>query len=113
MPEHSMLYNYLQSIGFEIIFRPTLTNKKGETKGNVDGELILEIAKNHYEQGLNQVVFVSGDGDYYCIVEFLKSKNVSISIISPNQKYLSLLLKRTGVPIVILDDMKDKLQKKS
>ena len=53
-----------------------------------------------------------GDGDYHCIVEFLKEKNIPIETVSPNRKYLSLLLKRTNVPIIILDQFIEKLRKK-
>ena len=110
--ENTRLYNFLQSAGYEIIFRPTLTNGDGKTKGNVDGELILHIAKDYYEKKTSRVVLVSGDGDYHCIVEFLKEKQVPVKIISPNKRYLSLLLKRTNAPIVILDDFIEKLKMK-
>jgi len=110
IPNNFEVYNFLQSIGYDISFRPTLTNKEGQTKGNVDGELILHIAKDFYENKLEKSILVAGDGDYHCIVEFLKEKNIPVTIISPNKKYLSLLLKRTNVPTVILDDFKDKLK---
>lgn len=110
IPNNFELYNYLQNIGYDISFKPTITNKEGKTKGNVDGELILAIAKDFYENDLKNAVLVSGDGDYHCIVEFLKEKNISIQIVSPNRKYLSLLLKRTNVPIVILDQFIEKLK---
>ncbi len=112
IPDNSELYNYLQSIGYDISFKPTITSKEGRTKGNVDGELILTIAKDFYENNLESAVLVSGDGDYHCIVEFLKEKKVPISVVSPNKKYLSLLLKRTSVPIIILDQFIEKLQQK-
>jgi len=92
IPNNAELYNFLQNIGYEISFKPTITSKEGRTKGNVDGELILCIAKNFYENKLESAVLVSGDGDYHCIVEFLKEKKIPISIVSPNRKYLSLLL---------------------
>ena len=110
IPSNFEIYNYLQSVGYDISFRPTLTNKDGQTKGNVDGELILSIARDFYENKLNKTVLVAGDGDYHCIVEFLKEKNIPVTIVSPNNKYLSLLLKRTNVPIVILDKFMDKLK---
>lgn len=112
IPNNFELYNYLQSIGYDISFRPTITNKDGRTKGNVDGELILTIAKDFYENDLAGAVLVSGDGDYHCIVEFLKEKKIPVQIVSPNYKYLSLLLKRTNVPIVILDEYIQKLRRK-
>ena len=110
IPDNFELYNHLQSIGYDISFKPTITSKEGRTKGNIDGELILAIAKDFYENRLESAVLVSGDGDYHCIVEFLKEKNISISIVSPNKKYLSLLLKRTNVPIIILDKFIEKLK---
>lgn len=112
IPNNFELYNYLQSIGYDIVFKPTITSKEGRTKGNIDGELILTIAKDFYEKNLESVVLVSGDGDYHCIVEFLKEKNIPITIVSPNKKYLSLLLKRTNVPIIILEQFIEKLRQK-
>ena len=110
IPNNFELYNYLQSIGYDISFKPTITSKEGKTKGNVDGELILNIARDFYENNLESAILVSGDGDYHCIVEFLKEKNILIKIVSPNYKYLSLLLKRTNTPIIILDQFIDKLK---
>jgi len=112
VPNNFELYNSLQNIGYDISFKPTLIDKEGKTKGNVDGELILTIAKDFYENNLKGAILVSGDGDYHCIVEFLKEKNTPIKIVSPNQKYLSLLLRRTNVPIIILDQFIEKLRKK-
>ena len=112
VPENADLYNYLQGVGYDILFKPTVISKEGRTKGNVDGELILSIAKDFYENKLKSVVLVSGDGDYHCIVEFLKEKNIPVVIVSPNKKYLSLLLKRTNVQIIILDEFNEKLMKK-
>ncbi len=113
IPEYSALYNYLQNIGYKIVFRPTLKVKDGTTKGNVDGEIILHIAEDFFGENLQEAILVSGDGDYYCVVEFLKRKKVPIKIVSPNNKYLSLLLKRTGVPIIILEEFKYKLNEKT
>ena len=112
IPNNADLYNHLSCIGYNISFKPTITSKEGRTKGNVDGELILAIAKDFYEKNLESVVLVSGDGDYHCVVEFLKEKKIPISIVSPNKKYLSLLLKRTNVPIIILDEFKKHLSQK-
>jgi uncharacterized LabA/DUF88 family protein len=108
-PELAHVYNRLQKHGYVVMFRPTITNKDGVTKGNVDGELILQITRDFFEQKLDNVVLVSGDGDYHCIVEFLKEKKVPITIVSPNRAYLSFLLRKTNVPLIMLDDFKSKL----
>jgi uncharacterized LabA/DUF88 family protein len=70
----------------------------------------LSIARDFYENKLDKAVLVAGDGDYHCVVEFLKEKKIPITIVSPNNKYLSLLLKRTNVPIIILDKFINKLK---
>lgn len=44
--------------------------------------------------------------------KFWVNKAVLFSIISPNKKYLSYLLKKTGVPIINLKDFRHKLAKK-
>ena len=111
IPDKANYYNYLQKFGYVLVFKPTITNSEGKVKGNIDGELILNIASDFYENKFSKVILVSGDGDYHCIVEFLKNKNVPIKIISPNKKYLSFLLRRLNVPLIILDDFKDKLSK--
>ncbi len=112
IPGNFNFYNYLQDLSFDISFKPIIINKNGQTKGNVDGDLILRIARDFYENKLEKAILISGDGDYRCIVEFLKEKDVPVVVVSPNKKYLSLLLKRTNVPIVILEELKNKLQQK-
>ena len=109
LPDKTEYYNYLQNIGYVLSFKPTIINSEGKAKGNVDGELILTIASDYYEEKIEQVILVSGEGDYHCIVQFLKNKSIPVKIISPNKKYLSYLLRRCNVPIVILDDFKTKL----
>lgn len=110
--ENQDMYSLLQDGGFEIIFRPTFKNKNGEVKGNVDGELILQIVKDYYTGLLQKCILVASDGDYHCAVEFLKEEGVEVGIISPNMSRLSFLLKRTNVPIVDLFEFKDKLKVK-
>ncbi len=112
LPEQEQYYATLKSQGYDIFFKPTVTARGKKTKGNVDGELILHIARNFYESELSKAVLVSGDGDYHCIVEFLKEKGLPVQVISPNKKYLSFLLKRTNVPIIILDEFIEKLKMK-
>lgn len=112
VPKYANLYNYFQSIWYEIIFRPTLTNKDWKTKWNVDWELILQISSDFYEEKLEKAILVSWDWDYHCIVKFLKNKKVPIYIVSPNSSHLSYLLKKIGVPIINLKDFDKKLSRK-
>jgi uncharacterized LabA/DUF88 family protein len=59
-------------------------------KGNVDGELILHSMIEYSNYG--KAVIVSGDGDFYCLANYLRIQNKLSAIIIPNKhKYSSLL----------------------
>jgi uncharacterized LabA/DUF88 family protein len=42
---------------------------------------------NNYDKA----IIVSGDGDFYCLVEYLAEKNKLLHLITPNWQYSSLL----------------------
>ena len=86
------MYRDFQSMGYTIIFKPTLLTKDGEIKGNCDAELVLQamIDINDY----HKAVIVTGDGDFQCLVKHLRKVNKLGYVISPNRKWCSILLKR-------------------
>ncbi|OGH10857.1 MAG: hypothetical protein A2857_06360 [Candidatus Levybacteria bacterium RIFCSPHIGHO2_01_FULL_36_15] len=86
------LYWHLKSFGYEIVFKPTVYDNKGNPKGNVDAELVLHSAAIEYKH-YNKAVIVSGDGDFQCLHDFLSKNNKLLSIIIPNEKTESSLLK--------------------
>jgi len=51
LPENKDLYSALQAAGFVLIFKPTLPDKAGEVKGNVDADLVLQamIDSDNYD----------------------------------------------------------------
>jgi uncharacterized LabA/DUF88 family protein len=73
IPTNQSLYTSLQDDGFILIFKPTLILPNGKVKGNVDAELVLhtmvELPK------YDRAVIVSGDGDFYCLIEYLQKQN--------------------------------------
>lgn len=94
IPKNQSLYESLKQAGYKIIFKPTIRGKKkgsGETKGNVDAELVLHsmIEFTNYDKA----IIISGDGDFYCLAEYLEGKNKLLKIIVPNDRYSSLLRK--------------------
>ena len=88
------LYVSLQKAGFICIFKPTLTYKDGSTKGNCDAELVLHamIEFRKYDKA----VIVTGDGDFYCLVQYLIEQDKFERVLIPNQFKYSALLKRFG-----------------
>jgi len=111
VPNNQMLYTELQKAGYICIFKPTLEikeNNKIRVKGNVDAELVLHtmIEYPNYEKA----VIVSGDGDFYCLIEYLVKQNKLRKIIVPNNRFSSLL-RRFSNFIVNIQLFKGKLTK--
>jgi len=88
---NSELYKFLQSAGFICIFKPTLEYKDGTTKGNVDAELVLHTMIEY--PNFDKAVIVSGDGDFYCLIDYLLGQDKLKNVLIPNQLSFSALLK--------------------
>jgi len=107
--KYEKMYRNLKSYGYELIFKPTVEDSHGKPKGNVDAELVLHSAAIQYSNYDNAVV-VSGDGDFYCLYEYLTKKNKLSKIIIPNRHSESSLLKKFHSYKVFLYREKEKLQ---
>lgn len=86
------MYKQLQSFGYDLIFKPTIKDRFGKLKGNVDAELVLYAAAKEYSN-YDKAIIVSGDGDFRCLHEYLADNNKLLRIIIPNAKSESSLLK--------------------
>ena len=105
------LYTYLQESGFTLIFKEVIYDDDGKPKGNCDADLVLQAARDTYENKFDAAVIVSSDGDYAGLVKFLIERKKLRIILSPHTKDLcSVLLKRTNAPIAYLNDQKSILQ---
>lgn len=109
MPEHEDMYMQMHDLGFLVVLKPTLeTNKslkdlqeikeKAEaktdepartTKGNIDADLVLWVMKEL--KNYDKAIIVSGDGDFFSLVEFLQERHKLLHIMTPNWQYSSLL----------------------
>lgn len=110
MPDFEKLYDQLHSQGFLVVLKPTLEmfhtedtepakdNNKSElkqdkekpaVKGNIDADLVLHVMKelNNYDKA----IIVSGDGDFYTLVEYLDQHGKLLHLMTPNWQYSSLL----------------------
>lgn len=104
------LYTSLQEDGFILVFKPTLNLPDGKAKGNVDAELILHtmIEYPNYDKAL----IVSGDGDFYCLIEYLKRTGKLQNLMIPNKNRYSSLLRKFSQAIVFMSDLRGKLEYK-
>lgn len=86
------LYELIQKAGFILVFREHNQSMIGKKKGNVDTDIVFTImAKIADRERFNKVVLVSGDGDYYKMVNYLVKKNRFEKLLSPNRHSTSSL----------------------
>jgi uncharacterized LabA/DUF88 family protein len=109
---NQQMYKKLQEDGYIVIFKPTLVYKDATTKGNCDAELVLHsmIELPNYEKA----VLVSGDGDFYCLAEYLRGIKKLEAVVIPDQERYSALLKKINTSsekyLVFLNDVRNKLE---
>ncbi|MEK9156109.1 MAG: NYN domain-containing protein [Patescibacteria group bacterium] len=106
---NSVLYKSLQEAGYVLIFKPVLINKDNKVKGNCDAELVLHsmIEYSNYKKA----VIVTGDGDFYCLVNYLKEQEKLKTVLVPNRHKYSSLLRKAGEGryIAFMNELRPKL----
>lgn len=124
VPEYENLYEQMHNAGYKVVLKPTFDmtrvrpestpDQKGDNKeedrhvkGNVDADLVLWAMKEI--DSYDKAILVSGDGDFYSLVEFLHEKNKLLNLLTPGSHYSSLY-NRFEEFIVRLDHHKKDLQ---
>jgi uncharacterized LabA/DUF88 family protein len=124
VPEFEPLYEQLHEAGYAIVLKPTYdmtkpqpdqnaeSNKdkdeeKKPVKGNIDADLVLWAMKEM--SNYDKMILVSGDGDFYSLVEYMESKNRLAKILTPSFQY-SQLFNRYEEYIARLDQFKRELR---
>ncbi|MEA3273678.1 MAG: NYN domain-containing protein [Patescibacteria group bacterium] len=108
IPKNQDLYSSLQEYGYVLVFKPTLPDKQGNIKGNVDADLVLQAMLDYKKY--NKAVIVTSDGDFYSLVKYLYKQQKLKFVISPYVKTCSVLLKKTAKEkIVFMANLKEKL----
>ena len=112
VPERIKFYEYLQECGFILIFKQTVS-VSGSIKGNCDAELVLKTVSDFYTKSFSKSILITGDGDFGCLVEFLKQNNVIEAILSPDENKCSILLRNKNVEITFLNELYHKFSDKA
>ena len=113
IPGNEQLYSHLSSVGFELVFKPTIAYDVGGNKthkGNVDAELVLYAAAKMYRD-YDRAIIVSGDGDFRCLAEYLIEERKLLHIMTPNRSF-SKLLRDFLKYIVQIDKLRGSLEYK-
>lgn len=105
IPKNQSLYTFLQEAGFILIFKETTYDGDGKAKGNCDAEMVLHAVRDYYENKFDQAVIVTGDGDFSCLASFLLEKEKLKTLVAPNSKKCSYLLRRLSASIVYLSNV--------
>lgn len=106
--ENQALYTNLQKDGYILVFKPTLKLPDGRFKGNVDAELVLHtmIEYPNYDKAL----IVTGDGDFYCLVEYLLKTDKLLKLMIPNKEKYSSLFRKMMPRIVFMNNLRKMLE---
>lgn len=126
IPENEALYEQMHEAGFMVVLKPTFdltrvrteedASKPGEppkeedkkpVKGNIDADLVLWAMKEM--SNYQKAIIVSGDGDFFSLVEYLVSKKRLLHLMTPSGHY-SQLYNAYEPYIVRLDQFKRVLQ---
>ena len=104
------LYISLQEDGYILVFKPTLSLPAGRVKGNVDAELVLHtmIEWPNYDKA----VIITGDGDFYCLIDYLSKQNKLLKLMIPNQKHYSSLFRKFRAEVDFMNNLRNKLEYK-
>ncbi len=105
------LYTALQKMGYICVFKPTLVYKDGSMKGNCDADLVLHamIEYSNYDRA----VIVTGDGDFYCLVDYFIREEKLAKLLVPNQKKYSALLKKIpSEHLAFVSDLETRVKRK-
>lgn len=103
VPENEDMYRQLHETGYLIVLKPTFDmtkphadkeekareeEDKKPVKGNIDADLVLWAMKEM--PNYDQAIIVSGDGDFYSLVEYLEGKNRLLKLMTPTGHYSKL-----------------------
>lgn len=107
MQENEALYEQMHELGYSVVLKPTVDMTqfadvskdkpesgktevpKPATKGNVDADLVLYAMKELPRY--NKAIIVSGDGDFFGLIEYLEKEKKLLHVMTPNWQYSSLL----------------------
>lgn len=108
IPQNELLYLRLQQFGYIIVLKPTILHTDGKAKGNTDAELVLHCITEM--EHFDRAVIVTGDGDFYCLVDYLTGKDKLLRLLIPNQYKYSSLLRKFRSHIDFMNNLSDKLK---
>ena len=88
------MYRAFQEFGYVLDFREHSEEMTGKKKGNVDTDIVFSAMKDVYERDdFDKVILISGDGDYWRLVNHLIKKERLEKMLFPARHNTSSLYK--------------------
>ena len=97
------LIDALSFQGYRVVSKPVRERVDGSIKANMDIEMTLEILS--MAELVDEVIIVTGDGDFCALVDFLSKKGKRIVIVGLGRGYTSVELIRSCDEYINLDEM--------
>ena len=111
LPENQGLYQSLQKAGYVLVFKEVVHTSGHKVKGNVDAELVLQAMIDYPSYG--QAVLVTSDGDFACLVRYLRDHGKLRDVVSPERDNCSILWKKAAREFLRpLSDLRTRLEYK-
>lgn len=101
-------YEKLQEFGYTLRLVPLKTFSDGTRKGDVDSRMTFEIMK--YFGDYNQTVILTGDGDYYWVLEYLMEQKKKVKILSFRRRTAQELKRLVGEEFTDFSRLREILQ---
>ncbi len=77
-------------------------------KGNIDAELVLHAMVEY--QNYDKALIVTGDGDLYCLVDYLMNNDKLLKLMIPNRNSFSSLFRKMMPHIVFMNNLRNRLE---
>lgn len=108
-PSEQQMYNVLQTAGFILIFKPLLELYDGKVKGNCDAELVLQAMIDYKKY--SRALIVTGDGDFHCLIKYLREKEKLLTVLAPTSKNCSsLITKLVNGNLALVSNLRRKIE---
>lgn len=101
-------YHKLKSLGFELRLVPVKRFSNGKKKADIDSRMTFELML--YLKEYSKVVVLTGDGDFFWVLEYLKKEKEKLWILSFPKQTAKELKTLAGPDFANLENIKKKIK---
>ncbi|MDP3646030.1 MAG: NYN domain-containing protein [bacterium] len=86
-------FQAIGQVGVEMVYKE-IYNEENKAKANCDVEIAHRMTSDVLRDSVEEIVLVSGDGDFACLCDFAQSKSIPIRVMAFDPKSCSRVIKR-------------------